>query len=169
MKKKWAQLYCTLIVLILFVFIPGPAASAEDPLLIPMYSLLLGQSGSSIRLVKDIYPGVDDSDPEELVVVNGLLYFGATDGVHGNEIWTSDGTAEGTKMLKDINAGAGDSNSYTTTFTVGWDRDITPMNGFLYFAATDGNHPVTLWKSDGTADGTSEVYSVTPGNFIVFN
>ena len=176
MKKKWAQLYCTLIVLILFVFIPGPAASAEDPLLIPMYSLLLNNSGPSISLVKDIYPGVDDDFyPEELFAWNGLLFFNADDGVHGKEVWMSDGTEAGTKMLKDINVGPDRSNGYDIyngdeiDYSLVWDRTFTPMGGTLYFAATSGNHPATLWKSDGTADGTTEVYSVSPGNLTVFN
>jgi ELWxxDGT repeat protein len=170
MTNVKAKIYGTFFASIFLSLYPGAVFSADTPWLVPVYSLLLGgNSGPSIKLVKDINPGVGDSDSEELFVFNNLLYFGATDGVYGNEVWTSDGTMAGTSLLKDINVGSGDSNSYTTYYTIGWNREFTAMNGVLFFTATDGNHPVTLWKSDGTSGGTSEVNSnVTPGHLIVF-
>src|SRR5947209_3680218 len=39
------------------------------------------------------------------VAMNGALFFTATDAAHGNELWTSDGTAAGTGLLKDIHPG----------------------------------------------------------------
>lgn len=35
--------------------------------------------------------------------LGGIAYFTADDGVNGYELWRSDGTAEGTYLLKDIN------------------------------------------------------------------
>jgi ELWxxDGT repeat protein len=166
LKKKY---YAIVLSTLPLSFYPGPVFSADTSCLVPVYSLLLGNHGPRIKLVKDINPGADDSEPEELAVFNNRLFLEATDGVHGSEVWTSDGTTDGTTLLKDINVGAGDSDSYTTTFTIGWNREFTAMDGVVYFTATDGNHPVTLWKSDGTTGGTSEVYSVTPGHLTVFN
>ena len=37
-------------------------------------------------MVKDIHP-TGDANPNYLVNVNGILYFRATDGVHGDELW----------------------------------------------------------------------------------
>ena len=34
------------------------------------------------------------------------LFFAADDGTHGDELWNSDGTAEGTVLVKDIRPGA---------------------------------------------------------------
>ncbi|MEM9362054.1 MAG: ELWxxDGT repeat protein [Bacteroidota bacterium] len=34
-------------------------------------------------LVKDIYPGIDGSQPQNLFIHNSILYFSANDGIHG--------------------------------------------------------------------------------------
>ena len=36
---------------------------------------------------KDIYPGADSSSPQNLIHVNGTLYFAANNGANGNELW----------------------------------------------------------------------------------
>ncbi|NJO70235.1 MAG: hypothetical protein HC830_13985, partial [Bacteroidetes bacterium] len=38
-----------------------------------------------------------------LYQVNNYYYFAADNGVNGVEFWSTNGTAEGTQMLKDIN------------------------------------------------------------------
>jgi ELWxxDGT repeat protein len=38
-----------------------------------------------------------------MAAFSGQLYFGADDGVHGTELWKSNGTSLGTTLLKDIN------------------------------------------------------------------
>jgi ELWxxDGT repeat protein len=111
-------------------------------------------------LVKDINPGSGDScsgsecEYSELTAVNGTLYFNAEDGVNGIELWKSDGSADGTVLVKDINSG-GDGLRYSA--------DLTDMNGTLYFNADDGVHGEELWKSDGTADGTVLVKDISLG------
>ena len=42
--------------------------------------------------------------------MNGTLFFAANDGMHGVELWKSDGTAAGTVLVKDINPGSGGSD-----------------------------------------------------------
>ena len=112
-------------------------------------------------MLKDINPGDSDSNITFQVlnppmVVNGTLYFTANDGVHGVELWKSDGTAAGTMMVKDINPGS--STSFPSFFP-----QLTNINGTVYFEADDGAHGVELWKTDGTADGTVMVKDIDPG------
>jgi uncharacterized delta-60 repeat protein len=95
-----------------------------------------------------------DQVPQSFAVVNGLLYFNASkDYLTGDELWSSDGTVAGTVMVKDINSSyAGSSGP----------RNLTNVNGTLFFAADDGTHGAELWKSDGTAVGTVMVKDINP-------
>ena len=60
-------------------------------------------------LVKDINPGTSDYGDYDygpsLAGVGGRLFFTADDGIHGAELWTSDGTGAGTALVKDVNQG----------------------------------------------------------------
>jgi ELWxxDGT repeat protein len=108
-------------------------------------------------LVKDINPGVGSSLPggafNKFFNVNGTLYFEANDGVNGAELWKSDGTSEGTVLVKDINPGADSSNP----------AYLSAINDTLYFSSTDGVNGAELWKSDGTPEGTVLVKDINPG------
>ena len=61
-------------------------------------------------MVKDIRPGLTNSYPFRLTDVGVTLYFAAKDGIHGNELWESDGTADGTFMVMDIRPGSTSSD-----------------------------------------------------------
>ncbi len=75
--------------------------------------------------------------------VGGLLFFSAKASATGRELWKSNGTAIGTQVVKDIDAGtAGSYPAY-----------LTNVNGTLFFNASDSNGE-QLWKSDGTEVGT---------------
>lgn len=45
------------------------------------------------------------SNPSGLTVLDSKVYFWADDGIHGNELWTSDGTSAGTKLFADLTPG----------------------------------------------------------------
>ena len=85
--------------------------------------------------------------------VNGTLFFRPDDGVHGDELWKSNGTGAGTVLVKDINPGIAGSDL----------QEFLNVNGVLYFRADDGVHGTELWKSDGTEAGTVMVKDIYPG------
>jgi len=111
-------------------------------------------------LVKDINAGSAWSDPMNLVNVNGTLFFRAFSAGNGRELWKSDGTTAGTVMVKDINPGTGSSNGPV---------DILPtfaaaLNSLLIFRATNGVNGYEVWKSDGTATGTTMLRDIVAGS-----
>lgn len=108
--------------------------------------------------VLDIYPGTTTSNPSQLTVMDGILYFVARgSAAEGPELWRSDGTPGGTRMVKDIRPGGVTSSI----------ANITVVGNRLVFTATDGTddgaHGTELWSSDGTEAGTVLVKDITPG------
>lgn len=100
-------------------------------------------------LVKDINNITLPSAPQKLTAVNGILYFTADNGLHGRELWRSDGTPDGTYLVKDIYADGPLSP-----------QQLTAVSPLLYFTANDGFHGWELWRSDGTLTGTFMVKDI---------
>jgi len=67
--------------------------------------------------------------------LNDLYFFAANDGVHGTELWQSDGTAVGTVMVMDIIPGPVGSEP----------RGFAVLGNTLYFTADDGVHGREIW------------------------
>ena len=122
------------------------------------------------HMVRDINPSNDGpfsngEAPGDLTAYKGRLYFTADDGVHGNELWTSDGSAAGTHLVKDINPGSAGSSSPSLPLPSPIQSSrLVVSGGRLYFAADDGVHGNELWASDGTAAGTHLVKDIYPGS-----
>jgi ELWxxDGT repeat protein len=92
-------------------------------------------------------------------VAAGRLFFYARDGVHGHELWTTDGTEAGTHLVLDIAPGLESSlpRLYSSTFL---SADV--LADRLVFAANDGVHGNEPWVSDGTGAGTHLVADIDP-------
>lgn len=70
----------------------------------------------------------------------------------GEELWITDGTKAGTKMVKDINPGKDGSRP----------RFLAEIGGKLFFTAEDGTNN-GLWVTDGTEAGTELLQAVRYG------
>lgn len=90
-----------------------------------------------LQLVKDISPNRSGQlvsnaflvNPRpQLIAVDSLVYFEANDGLTGQELWRSDGTAAGTVLVKDIRPGVDGSSI----------RDLAVAGGKLFYVANDG-------------------------------
>ncbi|WET01866.1 ELWxxDGT repeat protein [Flavobacterium sp. YJ01] len=103
----------------------------------------------------------ESSYPQNLTPFKSGFCFTATDGYNkkfGRELWYSDGTKNGTKMIKDILPGSENSSI----------SNLIQVNNILYFSANDGVHGAELWKSDGTEAGTLMVKDINPNDKEVF-
>ena len=89
---------------------------------------------------------------EPIAKANNRIFFSGYDVATGQELYTSDGTLAGTKLVKDISA---TSSSYPTY--------LTSADSIIYFEASDDPHGYELWKSDGTKNGTTLVKDIFSG------
>ena len=106
--------------------------------------------------VADLNTGSDGSDPEALTRVGPQLYFTADDGIHGRELWRTDGTESGTIRVTDLGPGAGD----------GGIDGLTESSGRLFFyAQTTGQARVYRLDVDDTlvllGAGFDDVHTMT--------
>lgn len=85
------------------------------------------------------------SSPSEMEPLGDALLFAADDIEHGNELWMTDGTEAGTRLLSDISSGR----------TSGNPSQITAVGDRAYFRAETLGQGVELWITDGTAQGTA--------------
>jgi len=118
------------------------------------------------NLVKDINPG--DSDGlitfpwESMIEFDNYLLFMAQDGELGMELWSTDGTEQGTELVIDLNTGEGSS----------FPKNFTEFDGKIHFNAEDGTG-AKLWATDGTVEGTIQIAPDeeinNPGQFFVVN
>ena len=118
--------------------------------------------GNGVADIPPILTSIQQLDPSRSLLrfqpsgddnVNGVWFFVASDGIHGDELWRTDGLQSGTFPVKDIRLGSVGS----------YPHNLINVNGTLYFRANDGTSGPELWKSDGTAEGTVQVKEIRPG------
>lgn len=125
-------------------------------------------TATGTKLVLEIQSGFTDADPifggpfpkgsnpsEFTPLGNGKVLFSAFDDQHRNELWITDGTAGGTKLLKNINPDV-DGETFGSTP----DHFTKLPNGKFLFVAADGASSGALWITDGTSAGTRLVKDV---------
>lgn len=110
------------------------------------------------RMLRDIGPGaassvLNDQPLPAFDALDDLVVFTADDGSHGRELWITDGTGEGTTLLRDIAEGPGTSSP----------RLAGSIGQAYLFIARDDSHGTELWRTDGTTAGTTQIRDIAPG------
>jgi len=111
--------------------------------------------GAPVLLHDGVTPfgGPDTDIFSGLALAGDRVLFAAWDAAHGSELWSTDGTPGGTKLVRDILPGPGSSLP----------AELTTAGGRVFFSAHDGAHGWELWESDGTSEGTRMVADLNPG------
>ena len=156
-------------------------------------------SFAQANLVQDINLGNSSSNPGEKIFFKNEIYFPADDGIHGTELWKTDGTETGTILVKDIYTGLETGiKSFKALATTDFLYFFAIEDGQQYLFRTDGTAAGTekikdfstvgsiyaelnneiilsaqnaLWKTDGTEAGTTQISSISPSgeNFAILN
>ena len=136
-----------------------------------------GECPGDSGMVSDLQDGDGrDWGPALFVEMGGNLYFAGYDGIHGWELWRSDGTVGGTYMVKDLRGEECDSDGQGGVecenggglATHCWGApfgchypEIVAGNNKIFFTGFDGEpgteSTVNVIVSDGTASGTHTV------------
>ena len=103
-------------------------------------------------MLKDINPGALSSTPGGFRSIGNIASFSADDGIHGREIWKTDGTNAGTEIVKDIIPGN------TSSAII----NITAIGNKILFSANDNINGEEIWISDGTAANTAMEQNIAP-------
>jgi ELWxxDGT repeat protein len=112
----------------------------------------ISPAGGIPYLVSDIVAGAGASSPAWFTPLERALVFTANGGT-GREVWMSDGTAEGTIKLSNVNPGSSSIGPVT----------LTASGGYVYFGVDSATAGSQLWKTDGTVAGTSRVKQISVG------
>jgi ELWxxDGT repeat protein len=142
-------------------------ANADDGEGIELYKSD-GTPSGTLR-VKDININGSSNDGNEgatLFTLGDAVYFIAEDALNGSALWKSDGTQEGTIMVKDIRPDSDESGIHPNQQY----NQFTKVGDQLFFIANDGNneHSQEIWKSDGTTEGTVMVADLNQSQYSSF-
>jgi ELWxxDGT repeat protein len=112
----------------------------------------------------------ESSSPSAGVALGNFLIFAADDGRYGRELWRSNGTADGTRRVRDINTGrdpfppdSEQCNDRTSRGRPSNPEGFVRYRNLVLFTADDGATGRELWATDGSEDGTQRVRDLRPG------
>ncbi len=113
----------------------------------------LAGNGKGLNMLKDTNPTTASANPTGWNIVAGSIYFFAAN-AEGFGLWKIDqGIDPVPQLIKSF-----PDNPYA--YYNGWEIKAAVMNGNFYFPIFDyATMKSSLWKSDGTALGTTQVYA----------
>ncbi len=118
---------------------------------------ILGYLGNTqTTLLSTINPDYTQYLSDGGVEMNGVLYYLAANSTVGTELWRTDGTADGTYVVKDIYPGV--IGAFASSYF-----SAVVFQGYLYFIPRTPNNGFEIWRTDGTSNGTQLFYELTPG------
>ncbi|WP_244156335.1 putative Ig domain-containing protein [Desulfonatronospira thiodismutans] len=124
-------------------------------------------SESGTVLVKDIDPHSErGSQPASITPLgDGQAVFSATQTAgSGRELWVTDGTQEGTSLVKNLRPGTDNDGQPLSSNP----QDFMALgNGHVLFTALDSDKGRSLWSTDGTAEGTHRLIEADTGFQLV--
>ncbi len=104
-------------------------------------------------VLRDINVATVGGNPRNMLSIGTTVFFSATQGFDGNELWKSQGGGSSTLLVQDINP-IGDANP----------ANFCNVNGKLFFTANNGSQGIELWQSNGTSSGTKIVADIVPNS-----
>ena len=113
-----------------------------------------GQPGDSI----EIHDG-NLGSVTELAANSDIVVFIATDSIHGTELWVTDGTQTGTRLVRDINEGESSSRI----------RELQVLDADKFVFTADDGTSSGPWVTDGTESGTMRLDPSFVSNIAVFD
>jgi ELWxxDGT repeat protein len=116
-------------------------------------------SGAPVTLLQDLgseeapsYSRILESRP------NGMVYFTTSRMSYGEELWSTNGTSEGTELIKNV----------TSNSTMLPPLADLPTEPVFYFSSFPGySQNGTLWRSDGTVAGTLPIKRLVGGPYSI--
>jgi ELWxxDGT repeat protein len=99
----------------------------------------------------------DRDDLRNFSISGNTMYFKGYSVAEGNELWVTDGTNAGTKMVKDIKPGTGS----------GAPLAFCKVGNEIFFTANAVGLERKLWKTNGTEEGTVQV--AVPEPFFILD
>ncbi len=116
---------------------------------------LFHSNGTSVSKIKIINDATASGAPTNLTWIGSSLYFAAYQRGSGTEPWISDGTLNGTVMIKDLGSEF-NGNSNPSQFTRAMHKTV-----FQAGVSATGHE---LYTTDGTSSGTSLLKDINPGS-----
>jgi ELWxxDGT repeat protein len=104
------------------------------------------------------------ASPGNFTAAGGQMFFTASTGTTGVELWRTDATVAGTYLVKDIYPGQAPGyptmsiNDANSSFP----HNLTAIGNRVFFVANNGANGNQLWVSNGTTAGTSLVKVINP-------